>query len=133
MTLVEVTTHGRLPKDQALRAAAAVEAGSEHPVARPFSAARSRALDVPATTDFEALPGAGATALIKGARVTVGRADLFDTVPTDVATPSAEATTVSVGWDGTARASSPSPTPCAAARPGHPGASTTTGLVCSTR
>jgi Cu+-exporting ATPase len=106
MTLVEVTTHGRLPKDQALRAAAAVEAGSEHPVAKAvLAAARSRALDVPATTDFEALPGAGAVASIKGARVTVGRADLFDTVPADVATPSAEGTTVWVGWDGTARAS----------------------------
>ncbi|QIM23169.1 cadmium-translocating P-type ATPase [Phycicoccus sp. HDW14] len=106
MTLVEVTTHGRLPKDQALRAAAAVEAGSEHPVAKAvLAAARSRALDVPAITDFEALPGSGAVASIKGARVTVGRADLFDTVPADIATPSSEGTTVWVGWDGTARAS----------------------------
>ncbi|MBM6401689.1 cadmium-translocating P-type ATPase [Phycicoccus sp. MQZ13P-5] len=106
MTLVEVTTHGRLPKDQALRAAAAVEAGSEHPVAKAvLAAARSRALAVPEASDFEALPGSGAQALIKGTRVTVGRADLFDTVPADVASPSAEGTTVWVGWDGTARAS----------------------------
>ncbi|MGG5261017.1 heavy metal translocating P-type ATPase [Phycicoccus avicenniae] len=106
MTLVEVATVGRLPKDQALRAAAAVEAGSEHPVAQAVvTAARSRALAVPEATDFVALPGSGATARIKGTEVTVGRADLFAEVPREVATPSADGTTVWVGWDGTARAS----------------------------
>ncbi len=106
MTLVDVATVGRLPKDQALRAAAAVEAGSEHPVARAvLTAARSRALSVPEATDFESLPGSGARACIKGTEVTVGRADLFDEVPPEVATPTAEGTTVWVGWGGRARAS----------------------------
>ena len=106
MSLVEVATAGRLPKNQALRAAAAVEEGSEHPVARAvLAAARARALEVPEATDFEALPGAGARALIKGTEVTVGRADLFAEVPREIATPSAEGTTVWVGWDGRARAS----------------------------
>ncbi|QKE83005.1 heavy metal translocating P-type ATPase [Arthrobacter sp. NEB 688] len=106
MTLVDVATAGRLPKDQALRAAAAVEAGSEHPVARAVvAAARSRALDVPDVTDFEALPGSGARARIRGSEVVVGRADLFDVVPREIASPSAEGTTVWVGWDGRARAS----------------------------
>ncbi|GGL36259.1 heavy metal translocating P-type ATPase [Phycicoccus endophyticus] len=105
MTLVEVVTAGRLPKDQALRAAAAVEAGSEHPVARAvLAAARSRALDLPETTDFQALPGAGARARIKDTEVLVGRADLFAEVPRELATPSAEGTTVWLGWDGRARA-----------------------------
>src|SRR6478609_329057 len=82
MTLVDVTTAGRLPKDQALRAAAAVEAGSEHPVALAVvAAAASRAIAVPRATDFVALPGAGARARIKDTEVTVARADLFADVP----------------------------------------------------
>ena len=106
MTLVDVTTAGRLPKDQALRAAAAVESGSEHPVARAVvAAAASRAIDVPRATGFVALPGAGARARIKDTEVTVGRADLFDEVPRELARPATDGTTVWVGWDGRARAS----------------------------
>jgi Cu+-exporting ATPase len=106
MTLVDVTTAGRLPKDQALRAAAAVEAGSEHPVALAVvAAAASRAIAVPRATDFVALPGAGARARIKDTEVTVGRADLFDEVPRELARPSTDGTTVWVGWDGRAHAS----------------------------
>ncbi|HQZ08711.1 heavy metal translocating P-type ATPase [Ornithinibacter sp.] len=106
MTLVDVATAGRLPKDQALRAAAAVEAGSEHPVARAVvTAAASRAIDVPRATDFVSLPGAGARAIIKGTEVTVGRADLFDDVPQELARPTVDGTTVWVGWGGRAHAS----------------------------
>ena len=106
MTLVDVSTAGRLPKDQALRAAAAVESGSEHPVARAVvAAAAQRGLAVPRATDFEALPGAGARARIKGAQVTVGRADLFDEVPRELSRPTVAGTTVWVGWDGRAHAS----------------------------
>jgi Cu+-exporting ATPase len=106
MTLVDVSTAGRLPKDQALRAAAAVESGSEHPVARAVVvAAAQRGLAVPRATDFEALPGAGARARIKGAQVTVGRADLFDEVPRELSRPTVAGTTVWVGWDGRAHAS----------------------------
>lgn len=106
MTLVDVATTGRLPKDQALRAAAAVESGSEHPVARAIvEAARSRALSLPPTTGFEALPGSGARASVKGTEVVVGRADLFDEVPAGLARPTVDGTTVWVGWDGVARAS----------------------------
>ena len=106
MTLVDVATAGRLPKDQALRAAAAVEAGSEHPVARAVvTAAASRAIDVPRATDFVSLPGAGARAIIKGTEVTVGRADLFDDVPEELARPTVDGTTVWVGWGGRAHAS----------------------------
>ena len=106
MTLVDVATTGRLPKDQALRAAASVEAGSEHPVARAIvDAASSRALRLPRATGFESLPGAGARARIKDTVVTVGRADLFDEVPRDLARPTVDGTTVWVGWDGVAHAS----------------------------
>ena len=106
MTLVDVSTTGRFPKDQALRAAAAVESGSEHPVARAVVAAASqRAIDVPRATDFVALPGAGARARIKDTEVTVGRADLFDEVPRELSRPTVDGTTVWVGWDGRAHAS----------------------------
>ena len=106
MTLVDVTTAGTLPKDQALRAAAAVELGSEHPVAKAVvAAAASRAIDVPRATGFDSLPGAGARATIKDTEVTVGRADLFDDVPDELARPTVDGTTVWVGWDGRARAS----------------------------
>ena len=49
------------------------------------AAAASRAISVPRASDFEALPGAGARARIKDTVVTVGRADLFEEVPTALA------------------------------------------------
>jgi Cu2+-exporting ATPase len=56
-----------------LRLAAAVEADSEHPLARAIvEGARRRALMVPAATDFEALAGRGARAIVEGRAVAVG-------------------------------------------------------------
>ena len=52
-----------------LRVAAAVEAGSEHPIARAIV---ERAASVPAAEQFEALPGVGARALLDGVPVAVG-------------------------------------------------------------
>ena len=106
LAVAAVVTAGRLDGSAALRAAAAVEAGSEHPIARAIVAAAAReGVDVPAATDFLALPGNGARATIKGTEVTVGRADLFDTIPTELTRLRArEGSTVYVGWDNTARA-----------------------------
>lgn len=87
-----------------LTAAAAVESGSEHPIARAIvRRAQDKGIKVPAIRDFEALPGSGAVATIKDTRVTVGRADLFDEVPAELATLERPGTTVFVGWDGVAR------------------------------
>ena len=106
MTLVDVATTGGLSKDQALRTAAAVEAGSEHPVARAVvTAAASRAIEVPRATDFLALPGSGVQARVDDLQITVGRADLFDEVPPELARPTVDGTTVWVGWGGRAHAS----------------------------
>ena len=56
-----------------LRLAAAVEDGSEHPVARAIvTAARARGLDVAGATQFTATPGAGVQAVVDGEVVLVG-------------------------------------------------------------
>ena len=93
------------PDDAAmLRLAAAVEAASEHPVARAVVAAAQA--PVPAVDDFAALPGLGARGLVEGRAVTVGRLDLFADAPDDVRRAVAAAedgTPVVVGWDGVAR------------------------------
>jgi len=56
--------------DVALRLAAAVERGSEHPVGRAIAAAVE---DAPAASGFAARPGVGAEADVEGRRVVVGR------------------------------------------------------------
>jgi len=59
--------------EDALRLAAAVEADSEHPLARAIvEGATARNLDVPAATGFEALAGRGARAQVEGRDVRVG-------------------------------------------------------------
>jgi P-type Cu2+ transporter len=57
----------------ALRLAAAVEADSEHPLARAIvEGAKARGLTIPTATAFEALPGRGARAKVEGHEVAVG-------------------------------------------------------------
>ncbi len=88
-----------------LRAAAAVESGSEHPVARAVVAA-ARDLAVPDVRDFISLPGQGARGVVEGRLVTVGRASLFADVPDGVrraVEAAGDGTPVVVGWDGVAR------------------------------
>jgi Cu2+-exporting ATPase len=56
-----------------LRLAAAVEADSEHPLARAIvDAANARGLSIPTATSFEALAGRGARATVEGHAVAVG-------------------------------------------------------------
>jgi Cu2+-exporting ATPase len=56
-----------------IRQAAAVESSSEHPLAKAIVAeAKRRGVTQPSTTDFKALPGRGAEALVQGKRVVVG-------------------------------------------------------------
>src|ERR1700681_2085676 len=53
--------------------AAAVESNSEHPLAKAIAAeAKRRGVTPPSATDFKALPGRGAEALVQGRRVMVG-------------------------------------------------------------
>jgi len=61
-----------------LRYAAAVEARSEHPVARAIVAhARDRRIAIPAATRFASVPGMGAEAEVDGVRIAVGSERLF--------------------------------------------------------
>jgi len=62
-----------------LRLAAAVEAGSEHPLAEAVvEAARGRGLEPPAARAFEALPGQGVRAEVEGHTVLFGNRTLME-------------------------------------------------------
>lgn len=59
--------------DEALAYAAAVEAGSEHPIGKAvIEEARKRGLKVEHAENFKRIPGAGAEATVSGSRVFVG-------------------------------------------------------------
>ncbi|MFZ5453927.1 MAG: heavy metal translocating P-type ATPase [Thermodesulfobacteriota bacterium] len=61
------------PEDQVLAWAAAVEEKSEHPLAEAVTqAAAQRQLQLPALTEFEAIPGMGVKARINGQEVLLG-------------------------------------------------------------
>jgi Cu+-exporting ATPase len=62
-----------------LRLAAAVESGSEHPLAAAVvAAARERGVALPAAGDFRAEVGLGVTATVEGRRVLLGNGALLD-------------------------------------------------------
>ena len=79
--------------DDALRLAAAVEADSEHPLARAIvSGAKQRNVEVPRATGFEALAGRGARANVEGNEVWVGG-------PRLLADLTLAALPIAAGWD----------------------------------
>jgi Cu+-exporting ATPase len=95
---------GVVPDDpEVLRYAAAVEAASEHPIARAIVAAAGPTSPV---TAFQSLPGLGAQGVVDGHEVVVGRPVLFDHLPETVGRAVEDCvsgTPVVVGWDGEAR------------------------------
>jgi Cu+-exporting ATPase len=66
-----------------LKYAAAVEQGSEHPIARAIERAAA-GMEVPAVRDFETHPGLGASGVVDGHRVLVGNAALLAAHDIDV-------------------------------------------------
>ncbi|NHI15607.1 heavy metal translocating P-type ATPase [Microbacterium excoecariae] len=95
--------------DEVLRIAAAVESGSEHPIARAIVAAAEGA---PAVSDFRALAGLGAQGVVEGRGVVVGRPALLEQWAAELdsdlarrfaAAEASGATVVAVAWDGRAR------------------------------
>jgi Cu2+-exporting ATPase len=76
--LVEIAGAGA-DEVQVLRLAGAVEADSEHPLARAIVAeATRRRIDLPQASNFESLAGRGARALVEGLQVSVGGPRLLD-------------------------------------------------------
>ena len=66
-------------EDELLAVAAAVEADSEHPLARAIVAgARARRVRVPQATGFQASPAVGVTGAVDGQRVSVGGPGLLE-------------------------------------------------------
>ncbi len=113
MALVDVVAAGGDDPDEVLRLAGAVEAASEHPIARAIAAGAQRRLgDLPAVEGFANREGLGVQGVVDGHAVVAGRprllADWSQTLPADLerAMAAAEAegrTVVAVGWDGAAR------------------------------
>ncbi|MEV4713382.1 heavy metal translocating P-type ATPase [Micromonospora sp. NPDC049374] len=112
MSLLAVTPAEGERRDEVLRLAAALESGSEHPVARAVVAGAAEVGALPPVTDFANVAGLGVSGTVDGRRVLLGRARLLGerglVVPDDLtrAATDAEAagrTAVLVGWDGQAR------------------------------
>ncbi|HEV2669754.1 MAG TPA: heavy metal translocating P-type ATPase, partial [Gemmatimonadales bacterium] len=71
--VVDLTVAEGTSPDDALRIAAAIEAESEHPVARGIvRSAQDRRLKVPAVRGFRALPGRGVAGTVEGAEYRLG-------------------------------------------------------------
>ena len=78
-----------VPADEVLRLAAAVEASSEHPLAKAIVSAATANGGIPNASDFRALPGRGVGAVVDGTPVEVGGPALLReraiAVPTEIA------------------------------------------------
>ncbi|MFE7874747.1 heavy metal translocating P-type ATPase [Micromonospora humida] len=112
MTLVDVRPAEGQDRAELLRLAGAVEAGSEHPIARAVAAGAAEAGELPPVTGFAATEGLGVTGTVDGHDLVVGRPGLLRErgldVPGEVVRAMAEAeaagrTAVVAGWSGRAR------------------------------
>jgi Cu+-exporting ATPase len=112
MQVVDVVAAAGVDPREALRFAASVEHGSEHPIARAIEH-RTKALQIEAATvrDFRAVAGVGVSGVVDGRSVSVGQPDrlVAEGIAIDAeladAVLSAQAsgrTGVLVAWDGTA-------------------------------
>ena len=89
MELADVTTIDGASRSEVLRLAGAVEAASEHPIARAVAeAAQAELGELPPVSGFRNVPGVGVTGVVDGHAVEVGRRD----------------GSITVAWDGVARA-----------------------------
>jgi len=77
--LVASATDGAMSEDEALAVAAAIEADSEHIIARAIvNAARERGLSLPRVDAFQALPGRGVQATVNGQTFQIGGPRLIE-------------------------------------------------------
>ncbi len=90
--LVAVVSTGVVGEDELLRLAAAVERGSEHPLAAAIvMGASERGLALPRADEFRAEPGKGVLATIGGRSVAIGNDALFASLAIDTARLAGEA------------------------------------------
>jgi Cu+-exporting ATPase len=110
MTLVDTVPAAGQDPAELLRLAAAVEAASEHPIAKAI--ARVQAGPLPAVTRFANVEGLGVRGTVDGRDIVVGRLHLLRQqgldVPAEVeqavtAAQAAGRTAIVAGWDGAAR------------------------------
>ncbi len=79
--VVGISVADGVDEDDAIRLAAAVEADSEHPIARGIVAsAHERELEVPSAEGFKALPGRGVQADVDGETAYVGGPSLLESL-----------------------------------------------------
>ncbi|MDX1251537.1 MAG: heavy metal translocating P-type ATPase [Gammaproteobacteria bacterium] len=107
--VTDIVALGAATEADILRLAAAVEAGSEHPLGEAIvRAAQHRELVLPKVADFEAIPGHGIRGQVEGRQVLMGNRRLFaregiDTAPAEETMSRLETegkTAMLVGWDG---------------------------------
>jgi Cu+-exporting ATPase len=113
MSLVDAVPAEGVDVEQLLRLAGALEAGSEHPIARAIAdGAAQRVGELPAVEDFQNLEGLGVQGQVEGHAVLVGRIRLLEQwsqhLPADLQRALDDAqvagrTAVAVAWDGQAR------------------------------
>ncbi|HEX8300046.1 heavy metal translocating P-type ATPase [Sphingomonas sp.] len=90
--LVAVVTAAGFEEAEVLRLAAALERGSEHPLAAAIlEGAEDRGIDLPATSGFASHTGKGVTGTVDGRKVGLGNQALLDELGVDSASLSAQA------------------------------------------
>ncbi len=112
MTLVDVLPAAGVDRAELLRVAGALEAASEHPIARAVAAGAAQAGRLPAVEGFTNLEGLGVQGVVEGRAVLVGRSSLLRDWSQPL-TPELERqkaaaetdgrTAIAVAWDGQAR------------------------------
>jgi Cu+-exporting ATPase len=83
--VAEVVSAEGFSDDEVLRLAAAVEQGSEHPLAEAIvRGARERGVDVPGATEFDSHTGRGVTGTVDARRIALGNLALMQEIGVDV-------------------------------------------------
>ncbi|MCC7461276.1 MAG: copper-translocating P-type ATPase [Gammaproteobacteria bacterium] len=89
--LVELNPADGVAREAALAQAAALQAGSEHPLARAVLQALPAGMSVPTARDVQAIPGRGVGGVVEGALLRLGSTRLMEELGADVAAWQAQA------------------------------------------
>ena len=93
--LTDVVTAKGFAEDELLALAAALEKGSEHPLAEAIvEGAKERSVKLPDASDFEAVTGKGVKGMVAGKHVALGNAAMLDDIKVDAASLSGKADTL---------------------------------------